>query len=739
VLALAALAAPAAADQASGYNVHSPHRRLVQRSVTSDPASVANQNFDFVVVGGGIGGLVTGSRLAEWSNQTVLILEAGGDGSDVVQQQNIPGFTYHKGLAYSSPYGWNYTTTAQSEAGGAVKAYPLGRGLGGSGAINGMFWGKASAVEYDSWSAELFPEGKYKWNWASMDAAIKKATTLQEPPAEQKEQFQIPVDPSAHGTDGPLQIGWSKYIYPFTANWIPTWISLGLPISDHSSGDPHGGTIVPSTMDSRNGQRSDSRRGYIDNNNSPNLVVLTGQMGTKIVFSDKKDKNGNVVATGVQFAAADGATTYTVTANKEVIVAGGTVHSPKLLQLSGIGPKAHLESQGITSLVDLPVGFNLQDHVATSMTFNTVEGVETWGELSTNPELAAAELEKWNTDRSGKWTYVNEATGYISMGDIAGAEANAITDAIDEAALVAQLSSRHNIPASVQKGMATQFALQKKWMKSNIGQIEIILHMWGSSATAVVLQCALQHPFSRGTVMVNGSNPFNMPIINPDYFSASADATMMEYAHGWLRNFATAKPIGDFLTGELTPGANVTGAALQEAFRKSAGTEYHPLGTCAMLPQEDGGVVDTSLKVYGTANVRVVDSSVIPTHISSHTMGTTYGVAEFGADIIKTENTKDFLNPPVSSSGSSKPTGSTSGAVKPTGTAADASPASSDEGLSTGAKIGIGLGVGLGGAALLGAALFFFCRRKSEKAGAASTDKGWYENGQQNNQWSNGQ
>jgi hypothetical protein len=205
--------------------------------------------------------------------------------------------------------------------------------------------------------------------------------------------------------------------------------------------------------------------------------------------------------------------------------------------------------------------------------------------------------------------------------------------------------------------------------------------------------------------MVNGSNPFNMPIINPDYFSASADATMMEYAHGWLRNFATAKPIGDFLTGELTPGANVTGAALQEAFRKSAGTEYHPLGTCAMLPQEDGGVVDTSLKVYGTANVRVVDSSVIPTHISSHTMGTTYGVAEFGADIIKTENTKDFLNPPVSSSGSSKPTGSTSGAVKPTGTAADASPASSDEGLSTGAKIGIGLGVGLGGAALLGAAV----------------------------------
>ncbi|BEI89037.1 uncharacterized protein CcaverHIS019_0203990 [Cutaneotrichosporon cavernicola] len=734
-LAIAALAAPAAADMASGYNVHNPHRRLVQRAVTTDAASVAKQTFDFVVIGGGIGGLVAGARLAEWSNQTVLILEAGGDGSDVVQAQTIPGYTYHHGVAFGSPYGWNYTTNVQAEAGNAVKAYPLGRGLGGSGAVNGMFWGKASAVEYNSWSETLFPDGKYKWNWDNMDAAIKKATTLQQPAQEQKDQFQIPVDPSAHGSSGPLQIGWSKYMYPILANWIPTWRTLGLPISDHSAGDPHGGTIVPSTMDAAQGARSDSRTGYIDNNNSPNLVVLTGHQGTKIIFSDKKDKNGNLVATGVQFAAADGATTYSVTANKEVIVSGGTIHSPKLLQLSGIGPKAHLESQGVTSLLDLPVGFNLQDHVSTSVVFNTVEGVETWGELSTNPELAAAELAKWNADRSGKWTYVNEATGYVSMADIAGDAANSITDSIDEASLIAQLSGRHNIPTSVQKGMATQFALQKKWMKTNIGQIEIILHMWGPTPNSLVLQCALQHPFSRGTVMINGTNPFNMPVINPDYFSASADATMMEHAHGFLRTFATTKPMGDVVTIEISPGANFTGAALQEYFRTGSGTEYHPLGTCAMLPQADGGVVDTNLKIYGTANVRVVDSSVIPMHISSHTMGTTYGVAEFGADIIKAENTKDFLNPSSSSSGTTKPTGATTDSSKPTG----AAPASTGEsaGMSTGAKIGVGVGVGIGGAALLGAILFFMCHRKKDKGGPAATDKTWYENGQQNNQWSN--
>lgn len=314
------------------------------------------------------------------------------------------------------------------------------------------------------------------------------------------------------------------------------------------------------------------------------------------------------------------------------------------------------------------------------------------------------------------------------------------------------------MPASVQKGMATQFALQKQWMTSNIGQVEIIFHLWGSSATNLVLQCALQHPFSRGTVMVNGTNPFNQPAINPDYFSASADTEMLSNAANWLRTFAAAKPMGDVLISEATPGANFTGDALAQWFKAAAGTEYHPVGTCAMLPKEDGGVVDTSLKIYGTANVRVVDSSVIPMHISSHTMGTTYGVAEFGADIIKSQNTAAFLNPPTSSSaGSSKTSGSASvSSAASTATHPASNHAGDDNGLSVGAKAGIGVGIGLGAAAIIGVLVsptcssststltntqLFFCCRKRNKEPAAATDKnGWYANGEQNNQWSgNGQ
>lgn len=342
------------------------------------------------------------------------------------------------------------------------------------------------------------------------------------------------------------------------------------------------------------------------------------------------------------------------------------------------------------------------------------------------------------------------------MADMVGAEgAGTFSDSINPDMLIPSLATRHNIPLSVQKGMYKQFALQKTWLYQGIGQIETIMHLWGSSATNLVLQCALQHPFSRGTVMVNGTNPWNQPAINPDYFSATADADMMVAAVGFLRNFAKTKPLGDILTQESAPNAGLSGDALLQWVKTEGSTEYHPVGTCAMLPKEDGGVVDTSLKVYGTANVRVVDSSVIPMHISSHTMGTTYGVAEFGADIIKTQNSAAYLNP-VSSSSSATSASKTSAASSSSSAASTAAPvedhAGDDEGLSTGAKAGIGVGAGLGGLALVGGLvslarsllatanwqIWFLMRKKGSDE--AADKNGWYANGERNQQWTgNGQ
>jgi len=175
-------------------------------------------------------------------------------------------------------------------------------------------------------------------------------------------------DTSAHGSSGPIQSGFCEYIYDAVANWIPAWVNLGLPAVDLWAGSARGVMITPSIINPVNQTRSNSKAGYIDPlPPRSNLVILTGQQVTSVIFNGSTDANGGLIASGVTFQAARGSTSYSVQANKEVILAGGTVGSPQVLQLSGIGPAERLTNLGIQSRVDLPVGYNLQDHVSYSM------------------------------------------------------------------------------------------------------------------------------------------------------------------------------------------------------------------------------------------------------------------------------------------------------------------------------------------------------------------------------------
>lgn len=172
---------------------------------------------------------------------------------------------------------------------------------------------------------------------------------------------------SAHGSTGPIQTGLCEYIFDAVANWIPAWITLGIPAKDLWAGSTRGVMITPSTINPINQTRSDSKAGYIDPlPPRSNLVILTGQQVTSVIFNGST-VDGNVVASGVTFQSGSGSTSYSVQANKEVILAGGTVGSPQILQLSGVGPATRLTNLGINSVIDLPVGYNLQDHVSTSM------------------------------------------------------------------------------------------------------------------------------------------------------------------------------------------------------------------------------------------------------------------------------------------------------------------------------------------------------------------------------------
>jgi choline dehydrogenase len=173
--------------------------------------------------------------------------------------------------------------------------------------------------------------------------------------------------------------------------------SLGLAAVDGASGTTHGSYFCPLTLNPSNMTRSDSKAGYIDGlPPRDNLVILTGQQVTQITFNGTNDADGNILASGISFQASAGGTAYTANARKEVILSSGTVGSPQILQLSGIGPAAQLASAGVDSRLDLPVGYNLQDHITATMYFSTPPGTLTWNNLSTSGEIPRGP--NWNVD-----------------------------------------------------------------------------------------------------------------------------------------------------------------------------------------------------------------------------------------------------------------------------------------------------------------------------------------------------
>ncbi|WWC72758.1 uncharacterized protein I206_106722 [Kwoniella pini CBS 10737] len=724
------------------HNINNPHRSTFKRSITDDATTVNGKSFDFVIAGGGVAGLALAARLSEWSNVTVLCIEAGGDGSDVEAKIDTPGYSYLNSLT-GSAYDWAYNTVAQTDSGGATKYWPRGKGLGGSGAINGMFWGRPSVPEFDAWET-LNPNADETWDWDEVNKYIKKSENYTAPSADVKSKFSMESDPSLHGSGGPIQIGHTEYIFDEVAKWIPAWITLGFKSIDNAAGISRGAWLSTSTINVKNQTRSDSKAGYIDPlPPRSNLFILTGQQVTEIIFNGTSDANGNIIASGLKFQASSSAQSYSVQANREVILATGAVGSPQILQLSGIGPKETLDTVGITTRLDLPVGYNLQDHVSYTMYWSTPQGTFTWNNLSASAELKASAQAEYDQSKTGLWTYVNEAVGYPSMNDImeSTSEASnyASTIASDMSTVVSNVQSWLDLPDNVVTGLKAQYDIQQQWMTSDVGQLEIILTMLGHGGNEMGIQVALQHPWSRGKILITSKDAFTAPAINPDYFGVGYDIDIMNYGSQFARRLAAASPLSEVMINEVYPGPTVTGDALGNYTKTNCGTEYHPMGTCSMLPKDSGGVVDTTLTVYGTANLRVIDTSIAPLHISAHTMAVTYGIAEKGADIIKKKHWKQIVQNTTTTAADEPATTASAGDATDTAVtnANKDSANSSSSSLSNAAKIGIGIGAGVGAAAVLAALILFFCLRKKKNGQAAAGEKGWYDQRNAQGGWDN--
>ncbi|KAJ6602071.1 hypothetical protein DFH09DRAFT_1270828 [Mycena vulgaris] len=680
----------------------------LQKRSTTDPTQLSGKIFDFIIVGGGTAGLALAGRLAEWTNITVAVIEAGTDGTEYQDRMTIPGMSYINGLTGTS-FDWQYKTTPQANAGGNALSWPRGKGLGGSSAINGGFWCRGSSAEYDAWNTlQNGTSGAQDWGWVTMQAAMKKAENFTPMSDANAAIMSVTHDDNAHGTSGRIHASYSSFQFPQLATWIPSLVSMGLPHAvDPANGTNVGVSFVPSIINPSNGSRSDSNFGYIAPYVGTNLVILTGYQVTKINWNSTTA--GAAIAGGVTFAASAEGTAYTVNAAKEVIISGGTIGSPQILQLSGIGPKSLVTGLGIESVIDLPgVGANLQDHLSSSISLTATDN-NTWAALKLDQALGDQQLAIWRQNGTGMWTYLNEATAYPAMADLMGSGTSGWVGGLDLNKALSTSATAASMDPMVQAGVKAQYDILASWAASaSIGQVELIFNMFGSAAGAIGIQFCIQHAFSRGYVHITSNSVFNAPDINPNYLSVSYDADILRAAFKYVRQIMGTVPINSVIAGETFPGSGTTADVdIDYYIAHNSGTEYHPIGTNSMIPLALGGVVNTTLVVYGTANVRVVDVSVVPLSPSAHTMATAYGIAERAADLIKATYGASIptANSSTSANGSTTDSGSDSGS-----SSSNTAPHKST--LSTGTKAAIGAASGVAAIAVI--ALLVLVRRRNK-------------------------
>lgn len=565
------------------------------------------------MVGGGTAGVAVATRLSlGLPSACILLIEAGPHAIDELKI-NVPGM---KGSTLGTVYDWNFTTVPQPNVNNRVFTAPRGRVLGGSSALNLMSYDRASRPEYDAWEGL----GNPGWNWNSMIKYMKKS-----------ENF-TGANTATYGSrgvgfTGPVKAVVNRYIPEQQNFWIPTLQGLGVSSNLESlGGNPLGVMWQPSSVDPTHYNRSYSANAYLPLA-GPNLVVLTNTTVAKVNLQCSGGKQR--VATGVTLS--DG---KVIAASKEVILSAGSIQSPGLLERSGVGQASVLSALGIKQELDLRgVGENLQDHLRIQTSYQLKPNYTSFDIFRYNATYAAEQLQLWKNGQFSRYDYTGSAytfVNWLSLGTLA-----------------------QMLPLATQAATASGSATVRKQLGfvSNLAvpQVEVIFSdgftgtkgyptatspLYGQGFFSLI--SAIQHPFSRGSVHITSMDPSAKPALNPNYLSHEYDVQSAVNAIKFARKIATSLPLSSAWVSEYEPGLDVvtTDAQWREYVLNTTVSIYHPVGTCAMLPKQDGGVVDPSLKVYGTSNLRVVDASVIPLLVGGHIQTAVYGIAEFAASKI---------------------------------------------------------------------------------------------------------
>lgn len=568
-------------------------------------------------MGGGTAGLTVATRLSQYlPDSSVLVIEAGPDARDV------PGIYIPRlsGSTLGSIYDWNFTTVPQQHASDRVIPQNRGHVLGGSSALNLLSYDRGAKADYDAWQ-EL---GNPGWDWASMHAAMRKAETYQVTSSPGSEAI---AEEGGVGMNGPIHALVNRFNPPQQQQFFPTMQNLGLEqTASFLDGDMLGWMYHTSMIFESNYTRSYSPD-YLSRA-GPNLRVMTGTMVARIEIDD------NHCATGVTLA--DGST---LRAKKEVILSAGSIQSPQLLELSGIGNPSILSSAGVTPVVDLTgVGENLQDHMRISTAYQLKDNYTSPDELRLNATFAAEQMALYE---QGELSWYDEtSSGYAYMQWPQAGE--------DQARFVDLAEQSVDPSSSVDKVKLDHL----RDLSKRVPQVEILFSdgylggkgypvqnssLYGKRFFALI--ASVNHPFSRGSTHINSSDVMDHPLFDPNYLSTPYDLHAITAAARQLRRIATTPPLSYAWVSEYEPGFDVVSTEQEwaEYARLNFSTIWHPLGTCAMLPKEDGGVVSPELKVYGVDRLRVVDASVVPILVSGHIQTSAYGIAERAAEMIARE------------------------------------------------------------------------------------------------------